>query len=60
MTPSQARQVAWICHQCALDHGAEWPREDRCATFHIGTCGVCQEERTVTEPRDYDWRGIRR
>ena len=56
MTPAQARQVDWICTQCAITHGAK-PFPGHLSTYHTGKCGVCEEEQTVTEPRDFDWRG---
>lgn len=59
MTPEQARAVDWICPQCALEHGAKtYP--GHLATFHTGVCGCCGETKTVTEPRDFDWRGVGR
>ena len=50
------RSVAWICTQCAVDAGAK-PYWGHLATFHEDVCSICQEERFVTEPRDFDWRG---
>ena len=40
----------WICSEC----GAKWGMRPagRC-TIHQDTCGMCGEERMVTEPRDY-------
>lgn len=57
MTAQEARQVDWICPQCAYENGAK-PFKKHLATFHLNTCGVCRKEKQVTEPRDFDWRGI--
>jgi len=42
----------WICHECGRKHGRGWP-EGHVATFHAGTCDICGQSATVTEPRDY-------
>lgn len=57
MIASKARQLAWICFQCATDAGAKMFK-DHVATWHKDTCGACKTEQTVTEPRDFDWRGV--
>lgn len=49
-----AREAAWICHDCAIDNGATFPNE-HIATFHDDLCSVCGEFRVVTQPRDYRW-----
>ena len=57
MKATEARQLRWICAQCAFDAGARWPK-DHLATWHTDRCEACREERSVTEPRDFDWRGV--
>ena len=59
---------AWICHICGETYGTWYKRGSyvgpphHCATFHKGTCEMCEtEDALVTEPRDYghlraDWR----
>jgi hypothetical protein len=42
----------WICHECGRKHGRGWP-EGHVATFHAGTCDICGQSASVTEPRDY-------
>lgn len=42
----------WVCHDCAIEAGGTPPE---CATFHIGICGACKKEKSVTEPRDYNY-----
>jgi len=42
----------WVCLGCAKDRGAKMP-EGHLATFNINTCGICGEEKSVTEPRDF-------
>ena len=42
----------WICHDCGRKHGRGWPK-GHVATFHAGTCDICGQSATVTEPRDY-------
>jgi hypothetical protein len=54
MTALEARAVTWICHDCAVKFAKV--REGHCATFHEGdVCGVCQNRKWTTEPRDYNW-----
>jgi hypothetical protein len=40
----------WICSSCGAKHGLR-----RCGvcTWHVGTCGICGIEASVTEPRDF-------
>jgi len=45
----------WICDQCALSLGGH-AEPGHLATYHVGTCDVCLEEKAVTEPRD--WNGL--
>ena len=59
---------AWICHSCGETYGTWYKRGSyvgpphHCATFHKGTCEMCEaEDALVTEPRDSghlraDWR----
>lgn len=49
---------AWVCSSCGAKYGRR-----RCGTacWHVGTCGICGIEASVTEPRDFghlqaDWR----
>lgn len=43
---------SWICADCA--HKKGWKMAlNHVATFHNGTCNVCNESKAVTEPRDY-------
>jgi hypothetical protein len=50
---------AWVCHACGAKYGTRIPV---IATWHNGACGICYEERPVTEPRDYGylsgWRNL--
>ena len=43
----------WVCHSCGLKHGRRKPQPDETATYHLGTCGVCDQRKPVTEPRDF-------
>ena len=43
----------WICAPCGQTHGRGWP-EGHVATFHAGTCDICGQSASVTEPRDYN------
>lgn len=42
----------WICRTCAYEHG-RFPKLDRISCWHEGTCGICGEQTSVTEPRDF-------
>lgn len=55
MNIDYARGRQWICHKCATTYGAVM-HPAHIATYHKGTCGVCETEQIVTEPRDYSWR----
>lgn len=39
-----------ICTSCGLFYGHKphWP-----STYHMAPCGVCNESKMVTEPRDF-------
>lgn len=56
----------WICQDCGEAYG-QWYQGNysgplkHCATFHLGTCDICKNKTSVTEPRDYghvvrDWK----
>jgi hypothetical protein len=47
----------YICADCGEKHGNGMPK-GHLATWHNGTCGICGEEKAVTEPRDY--RGLKK
>jgi len=42
----------WICRPCGFAYG-RFPKEDHVSTYHQGTCDVCGESASVTEPRDF-------
>lgn len=52
-TDSGKDYPSWICSFCGETHGKT--TKDQVATFHIGICGWCGNERAVTEPRDYGY-----
>ena len=54
MTDKEARNVTWICHDCAMQF-AKVHSDHHVATFHADECGVCKQLKQVTEPRDYAW-----
>jgi hypothetical protein len=43
---------AWICRPCGEAYGRGMPA-DHISTWHQGVCGICDQETSVTEPRDY-------
>lgn len=45
---------AWVCDDCAKAAGGEHP-EVWCSTYHPDECGVCKEQKMVTEPRDWQY-----
>jgi len=59
MQPIAAQQPEWVCDDC----GREWGRwydnnsyfgpAKHCATYHVNRCEVCNQEKPVTEARDY-------
>lgn len=40
----------WVCLECGTRLGRKVPG---IACWHNGVCGVCQENKEVTEPRDF-------
>lgn len=42
----------WVCEDCAKKAGGRLPKVNA-TTWHNDICGVCEEEKVVTEPRDY-------
>ena len=50
---------AWVCLHCGTEYGTRIPVM---STWHNSTCGICYEERPVTELRDYGylpgWRNL--
>lgn len=42
----------WVCCSCAEANGGKFP-QGHTATFHMDTCGWCNQWKAVTEPRDY-------
>jgi hypothetical protein len=40
----------WICMPCGQKYGK---KECGTATWHVGSCDVCDAIRSVTEPRDF-------
>ena len=57
MVAEMKEYPAWVCSTCGEKFGR---RECGVATWHVGICGVCGIEASVTEPRDYghllgDW-----
>lgn len=40
----------WVCADCGQRYGR---RPVGLATFHIDKCGVCVQQKAVTQPRDY-------
>lgn len=44
----------WICDDCAKKKGGKEVL-GHLATYHVGRCGVCKENKNVTEPRDFKW-----
>lgn len=49
-TPEPKPYPEWCCNDCGERHGT---RRVGLATWHVGTCSVCGEEKSVTEPRDF-------
>lgn len=43
---------AWVCFDCGHKYGRGAPDGHAC-TVHRGVCGICKEQRDVTEPRDF-------
>lgn len=48
--------IAFICTECAKKHGGEWPK-GHYATWHNGTCDVCNEKAFVCSYDD--WKNLK-
>ena len=42
---------AWICRPCGQQHGKK--PKGSIGSWHLGTCGVCGQSASVTQPRDF-------
>jgi hypothetical protein len=40
----------WSCWECGTKHGT---KKERIATWHFGKCDVCNQNKNVTQPRDF-------
>lgn len=55
------KQPEWVCDDCGRKWGRWWDGGSyggptpHCATYHIDHCGVCGEQKPVTEARDYGY-----
>ena len=53
------KQPDWVCDDCGqrwgrwYEDGEYFGPQPHYATYHTGKCGVCRQEKSVTEPRDY-------
>lgn len=61
MKQAAYEQPDWVCSQCGEKYGRR--KTGFMATWHKGTCGVCRQTKTVTEPRDFGflvngWKNI--
>jgi hypothetical protein len=50
MTSIKHDYPQWTCWQCGTLHGR---KEPRFSTWHFGKCDVCNQNKAVTEPRDF-------
>jgi len=46
--------VGYICGDCADLACGKWPK-GHIATFHMGICDSCGEEKGLCHTSDYDW-----
>lgn len=49
---SETVEPAWVCLDCASERGAS-PSPGHIHTIHTDVCGICGQEKEVTEPRDF-------
>lgn len=42
----------WVCSDCGNQYGEPAGHQP---TFHFGLCGVCDQIKSVTEPRDFKY-----
>lgn len=47
-----SENTEWVCVDCGERYGR---RAVGMATFHIDECGVCGQQKAVTQPRDYGY-----
>lgn len=45
----------WVCYSCGISSINPQSELSIIATWHVGTCGVCNQKASVTEPRDFGY-----
>lgn len=53
MIKSEKNYPKWTCKECAEKAGGKL--RGTATTWHYDICGVCGEEKAVTEPRDFGY-----
>jgi hypothetical protein len=49
----------WVCKDCAISAGGRL-RYDLISCYHDGKCGICKEDKSVIQPRDYGYPYFKR
>ncbi len=52
MSKTDIQDVGYLCSDCAREVGGRWP-ENHQATFHKGKCGMCGEEKSICNIRNW-------
>jgi len=48
----------WVCRDCGLE--ASGGKCFSLSTYHVNKCDVCEQEKAVTEPRDFYYPSLER
>jgi len=46
------KDIQWVCFDCGKKHGKYKPEM---ATWHIGSCDVCEKTIPITQKRDFGY-----
>lgn len=57
MTKEENRISDYVCIECGTKYLTEKQKQAGgfCTTFHQGVCGLCQEEKSITHIRAYNY-----
>jgi len=52
---------SWVCYDCARNAGYVCQgMQMQLSTYHMGICDVCNEEKALSEPRNYGYPRFRK
>jgi hypothetical protein len=56
MNTVENRKSDYVCVECGVPYLTDKQKEEGgCTTFHKGICGICEEEKSITHIRTYNY-----